>query len=305
MKKGWKVFWIVCACLTGLGIVFCIGGWVAGATFAGIEHSLWRYETHVVQKIEMLEEEYEDEYFEEAEENETEAVWDEGLSGNASTVTDNSRASLAGIGELDVEVSYLLVEIQESVNDEIVFLTDNIPEEVEDELVLQQEGDELEVYIRNEKKWRRVMNSRGELATLTIQIPKNHSLRSMALYIGAGILEADDIRVSELEIGVGAGEANIHQFTVNSLEVKVGAGEADLTGTAAAEAIIECGIGKVNYQAVGSQKDYSYDLEVGAGVVSIGNEDYSGLANSKKIMNGGPLMEIECGIGEVNVTIDK
>lgn len=280
MKKGWKIFWIVCACLAGLGLVLCISGFVMGATFAGIEHMFWKNA-------------------------EDEAVWESDFSGNASTVTGNVKASLTGIGELDVDVSYLQVEIQESANDEIVFLTNNIPAEVEDELMLVQDGDELEVYIRNEKKWRRVMNSRGELATLTIQIPKKHSLRSMALYIGAGILEADDIRVSELEIGVGAGEANIHQFTVNSLEVNVGAGEADLTGTAVEEAAIECGIGKVNYQAIGSQEEYSYDVEVGAGVVSIGDEDYSGLMNNKKIMNGGPLMEIECGIGEVNVTFDE
>lgn len=310
MKRGWKIFWIVCACLAGLGFVLCIGGFVMGATFTGINRIFWKYGNRIEQTAEHFDydDEYEDDYFDEAEEDEetntaeAEGAWESSFSGNVTTVPDNFRASLQGIGELDVEVSYLLVEVQEGDGDAIVFLTNNIPSEVEDELILTQDGDELEVTIRNEKRWRRAMNHLGKPATLTIQIPKKHGLRSMSLAIGAGALEADEIRVDKLDVAVGAGEAVIHQFTVNTLDVKVGAGEADITGTITAEADIECGIGAVNYQAAGSREDYSYDLEVGAGVVSIENEEYSGLVNSKKIMNGGPLMKIQCGIGEVNVT---
>lgn len=294
MKKGWKIFWIVCACLAGLGIALCISGFVMGATLSGIEHVFWEH----------IEDEdvWEDRFSENAED---EAAWEAGGSENTSAVTDNFRADLTGIGELDVDVSYLQVEIQESANDEFVISTNNIPAEAEDELKFLRDGDELEITIRNKKSWRRVMNNLGEPAVLTIQIPKEHNLHTISLSVGAGVLEADHIQVSELDVAVGAGQANVHQFSVDTLEVEVGAGEADIAGDVTAEAKIECGIGKVNYQAAGNQQDYSYDLEVGAGVVSVGNEDYSGLMNNKRIMNSGPLMEIECGIGEVNVTFDE
>lgn len=307
MKRGWKIFWIVCACLAGLGIVLCISGFVMGATLKGMKQVFWQHAERwdYDDAVEYDEDEYyEEEHFGEAEEN-VDEPWEDIFSGSAQAVTDNFRASLTGIGELDVDVSYLLVDIQESTGDAIVFLTNNIPTEVEDELMLVQEGDELKVTIRNEKKWRRAMNSLAKPAALTIQIPKEHTLRAMSLSIGAGALKAEHIQVSELDVAVGAGQADIKQLMVADLEVEVGAGEADIAGTVTGEAKIECGIGKVNYQAAGSQQDYSYDLEVGAGVIFIGNEEYSGLMNSKKIMNGGPLMEIECGIGEVSVTFDK
>ena len=39
MKKGWKIFWIICASLTGIGAALCIGGAVMGADFYEVERS--------------------------------------------------------------------------------------------------------------------------------------------------------------------------------------------------------------------------------------------------------------------------
>lgn len=321
MKKGWKIFWIVCACMAGLGAALCIGGCAMGATFAGVEQALWKWGDYVEEKEYLLEkkvdvleekaelyEHYDDEYFGAAEEAgdgadvEEYGTWEGGNLDGASKISEYTIASLDGIGELDVNVSHLLVEIQESEDAQIEFITDNIPAEVEDELMLVQDGDELEVFIRNEKKWKRALNKHAGIETLTIRIPKEHRLRAMSLCVGGGMLEADNIQVGELDVAVGAGEANITQIHVNTLDVEVGAGEVNIAGTVTAKANIECGIGSVDYEATGSQQDYSYDVEVGVGVVSIGDEEYSGIVNNKTIKNGGPLMEIECGIGEVNIT---
>ena len=40
MKKGWKIFWIICASLTGIGAALCIGGAVVGAGFFEVRHIL-------------------------------------------------------------------------------------------------------------------------------------------------------------------------------------------------------------------------------------------------------------------------
>lgn len=303
MKKGWKIFWIVCACLAGFGIILVIGGGVMGATFAGVEHALWGTESRVeatVEKIEETIEDYDDGSEGEAYENQ-EGLLENSFSGDASEMTDGTIASLTGIEKLEVEVTHLQVVLLEGTGEEIAFKTENIPAEIEDELMFVQDGDELEIGIRNHKSWSSVMKNRGETGSLIIQVPKDHQLRSMSFAIGAGWLDADNITVDELDIKVGAGLANINRFSVSSLEVEVGAGEAELAGTITGEANIECGIGLVNYQATGSQKDYSYDLEVGAGSITVGNDNYTGLAGGKQIMNGGPVMDIECGIGEVNV----
>ena len=33
MKKGWKIFWNICASLTGIGAALCIGGAEMGADY--------------------------------------------------------------------------------------------------------------------------------------------------------------------------------------------------------------------------------------------------------------------------------
>ena len=114
-------------------------------------------------------------------------------------------------------------------------------------------------------------------------------------------MNADYIQAKELDIEVGAGVIDLTQFAVDSIDIEVGAGEVHVAGTALREAGIDCGIGTVDYQAAGSETDYSYDVEVGAGVVCIGDMEYSAIAGGKQIMNGGALMEIDCGVGEVTI----
>ena len=36
MRRGWKIFWIVCASIAGIGLVLCVTGAGMGATLSGI-----------------------------------------------------------------------------------------------------------------------------------------------------------------------------------------------------------------------------------------------------------------------------
>ncbi len=293
MKKGWKIFWIICACIAGLGLVLTIVGTVLGATLGSVQQTLRDNGIYAGQAVESLKNRVD--YYD------SDDLWDEDYVYGGSILANNTTVSGAGVAELDVDVSYLQVEIQEGTGEDIVFQTNHIPEEIGSELILIQEMDELEVKIRDQRSWARIMKHSGEVGTLIIQIPKEKNFRKIALSVGAGVLNADKIQANELDMEVGAGVVNITQFTVNSLEVEVGAGEANIVGMASAEASIDCGIGKVNYQATGNQQDYSYELECSAGMIRIGNEEYSGILNEKNIFNGGALMEINCGVGEVDI----
>ncbi len=319
MKKGWKIFWIVCAGIAGLGVVLAIVGGVMGATFGNVQTALWQYGNHAEQKVEQLEnrldlfdDDYDDDYYDDdyyddyddLGEGNVGAGYGGNLFANAGTGDDVVIVNTAGIYELDVDVCDLQVEIQENAEEgEIVFQRQNIPEEVREELVLIRDDaeKELKVDIRNENHWHQVMKNRGEVGSLIIQIPNVLQLNTIKLSIGDGVLNADYIQAKELDIEVGAGVIDLTQFAVDSIDIEVGAGEVHVAGTALREAGIDCGIGTVDYQAAGSETDYSYDVEVGAGVVCIGDMEYSAIAGGKQIMNGGALMEIDCGVGEVTI----
>lgn len=301
MKKGWKIFWIVCASLAGIGVVLAVVGIVMGATFGSIQTALWNYGHHAEQRVETIEEQIdpvEDDF------DEDEFVDGEDLDdriSNAEEISNGSTVRLDGIRQLDVELSYLRIVLVESTGTDLEFEISNIPEEVAGELVMKQEAGELDVGIRNERNWKAIMKNRGEVGTLTMQIPKNQFTQMSFSIAGGGVLDAEQLQTSELDIEVGAGLIKLQNVQVDALDLEVGAGEASVTGTINREASIDCGIGTVDLQLTGTQQDYSYSMECGAGVIQVGDDIYSGISNGKTIMNGGAMIEMECGSGEVTV----
>lgn len=300
MKKGWKIFWIVCASVAGIGVVLAVVGVIMGATFGSIQAAFWNYGHRAEQRFEAIEEtvEVEDDF------DEDEFLDDADLddrASNAEVISNGSTVHLDGIRQLDVELSHLRIVLEESTGTELEFQTSNIPEDAAGELVLKQEGEELDVFIRNEQNWKAIMKNRGEVGTLTMQIPKNQLTQMSFSIAGGGVLEAAQVQTGELDIEVGAGLIQLQNVQVDALDLEVGAGDASVTGTINREASIDCGIGTVDLQLTGTQQDYSYSMECGAGVIQIGNDVYSGISNGKTIMNGGAMIEMECGAGEVTV----
>lgn len=300
MKKGWKIFWIVCASVAGIGVVLAVVGVIMGATFGSIQAAFWNYGHRAEQRFEAIEEtvEVEDDF------DEDEFLDDADLddrASNAEVISNGSTVHLDGIRQLDVELSHLRIVLEESTGTELEFQTSNIPEDAAGELVLKQEGEELDVFIRNEQNWKAIMKNRGEVGTLTMQIPKNQLTQMSFSIAGGGVLEAAQVQTGELDIEVGAGLIQLQNVQVDALDLEVGAGDASVTGTINREASIDCGIGTVDLQLTGTQQDYSYSMECGAGVIQVGNDVYSGIANGKTIMNGGAMIEMECGAGEVIV----
>jgi len=300
MKKGWKIFWIVCASVAGIGVVLAVVGVIMGATFGSIQAAFWNYGHRAEQRFEAIEEtvEVEDDFDED--EFLDGADWDDRAS-NAEVISNGSTVHLDGIRQLDVELSHLRIVLEESTGTELEFQTSNIPEDAAGELVLKQEGEELDVFIRNEQNWKAIMKNRGEVGTLTMRIPKNQLTQMSFSIAGGGVLEAAQVQTGELDIEVGAGLIQLQNVRVDALDLEVGAGDASVTGTINREASIDCGIGTVDLQLTGTQQDYSYSMECGAGVIQIGNDVYSGISNEKTIMNGGAMIEMECGAGEVTV----
>ena len=101
MKKGWKIFWIICASLTGIGAALCIGGAVMGADFYEVEAALntrsgWGW----IDENEYYDDDDYDDY--------AETEYCDGTRQNAPQQAEESM-TFSGIKELDVDVNYLKV----------------------------------------------------------------------------------------------------------------------------------------------------------------------------------------------------
>lgn len=309
MKKGWKIFWVICISFAVLGMVLCISGAAMGATLGGVRNVLASAGL------------YHDDREEPDDWDEPDA-WDEpddidgltdkenaeegssGSEGSSSSEGSSEVMKFSGIRELEIDVVCPKVVIQEYEGSEIQVKTNGIPEEIEKDMTVHSDNEELKIELKNKKKW---MNKFGNLnGTLTVEIPAGYVLKEASLEVDAGDLKVENICADELDIQIGAGRAIVKQFTAEELNLECGAGEAEIAGDARRKIQIECGVGEVSYEASGRQQDYNYELNCGIGELQVGKDYFSGLNSKRKIHNGGQVdMEIECGIGSVEVTFHE
>lgn len=235
MKKGWKIFGIVCAVLAGLGIVLCIAGLAIGFNTEEVREianrdglfGIHSYETHTKSDVKNLES------------SETE-------------VYDNIR-------NLDVEVGRMQVNVITDADIKGIRVGSETPKHTK--FRCYREYDTLK--IENEGNDHRIKHE----GIINIYIPKDMVFDEADFSIGAGVLHVQKINARELDI--------------------------------------ECGAGTVELTAAGRETDYNYELEMGAGEITIGGGTFSGVGMEKNINNqAAKEMSIECGAGEVTINFE-
>lgn len=276
MKKGWKVFSVVCAVIAGTGIVLCLISFAMGGRYSDLGLSYHR-------------------------------VW--GPFGyfnghNGSTYDSyevratDSRDEFENIKSLDISTTSCEVRIGESDSDKVTIETENVPKELG--LKYYREGDGTFVVETKEN-----VVTDGDDARIYIDLPKDRKFSEADLFMGAGRLYADGIHADDLDLEVGAGYAEVSGFKANEVSASCGAGELVLSGETLGDVDIECGVGKIELTTPGREEDYDYSLECGVGEVKYGNRNFSGIAREIDADNGaGKSMDISCSMGAVIVNFE-
>lgn len=306
MKKGWKIFWIVCGSVAALGMILTIVGTALGGSFISARAAMWKYENkkeHIEEVIERKEEAFERDLEERERGKQAQGNFERE---NVLALYDQAKIPVdtANILEIDLPCFQIVLEEIETDVSYITCEISDMPEELEDQLIYVQEGNEQEILLKNAKRFRNFFDGVNPPPSLTLKIPAGY-VTQLDVSVGMGTLEANNLNINKLDIEAGAGVVDLKGFTANVLDVEVGTGKVNLAGTVQSKASIDCSMGTVDFQATGSKEDYSYDIECEVGKVTVGNETFGGLAMEKKIMNGGPVMEIECATGTVNISFEK
>lgn len=112
-----------------------------------------------------------------------------------------------------------------------------------------------------------------------------------------------DMHFKEVTMDLGASQAHIENLNVEKLALEVGAGQADVSRLIVDELKAEVGVGQLNIAMYGNEFDYNYRIECGVGQIKIGETSYSGLASAHEIYDADiqKYVDVECGIGEVNI----
>lgn len=287
MKKGWKIFWIICGSCVGIGLVCCMTALIMGVTIETIENRFpngFSFPFHTTYHIGRF---ITDDDYEEDDRDDVPVI-----EGDDLQVFKN-------VESIDLYVCAGRIEVicEEESTDEIRVETKNIDKRLR--LKYYMDGDELKIKTRENVI--NVNHAKGS-PEIFIYVPRNFRFKEAKFDLKAGSLYIGDIYAEELCVGVGAGEAAINRFTASEADFDCGTGSIITAGDVKEEADIECGIGQITFTATGKQSDYNYEIVCGIGKVVCGESTYSGMGCDEKINNhAAKEMNIECGIGEVNV----
>lgn len=340
MKRGWKIFWIVCGICTGIGLICCAAAFALGVTTEAIENrfpngigivrkgidskSHYYYDDDDYDDDDYDDDDYDDDY---SDDDDGDYASDDNgyYSGgsrhhnedfhcanhtaeavtNAGSSTDivygTGSQKFTGVNSIDVYMWGGVIEVDNASDS-----PDEIGVETDNiskRLGLRCYMDGNELKIETKKKVLGVKNMGGRII---LHVPPNYRFQEMELSLVAGYLHVDDICSDEFSADVGAGEGVVENFTAAEADLECGAGSLTAVGTAERKIDIDCGVGEIVYTAGGREKDYNYKIDCGVGEIVCGEASYSGIGAEKTISNNAAKdMDISCGIGSVAVNFSE
>ena len=278
MKKGWKVFWIVCAVMAAAGIAMTVTGIALGglamlsnADEAGPVHD-WLQRTG--RRVE-----------------------------TENTVPDGEMiTAYEGIDEISLDLSNLGIVVTPSDSEAVIVDTSQLSSDIREDVVISQNGGELEMETDGHSGFHGNADDPG---MLYISIPRGAYYNSFSADVGAGLLEMEGVSAGEISLEVGAGQIIAEGFCTDVLEADCGAGQISLQGEVLRTADLNCDVGEVLFTLPGGMEVYNYELSCSAGELIVGDEAYSGIRNDMKIDNGSScLIEAECRIGRMEIMFE-
>ena len=278
MKKGWKVFWIVCAVMAAAGIAMTVTGIALGglamlsnADEAGPVHD-WLQRTG--RRVE-----------------------------TENTVPDGEMiTAYEGIDEISLDLSNLGIVVTPSDSEAVIVDTSQLSSDIREDVVISQNGGELEMETDGHSGFYWNADDPG---MLYISIPRGAYYNSFSADVGAGALEMEGVSAGEISLEVGAGQIIAEGFCTDVLEADCGAGQISLQGEVLRTADLNCDVGEVLFTLPGGMEVYNYELSCSAGELIVGDEAYSGIRNDMKIDNGSScLIEAECRIGRMEIMFE-
>lgn len=289
MKKGWKILLISCGICAGIGVVLSVAGTVLGGV-----RDLQEYGRRGMQYLEN--DHWWSQKYSEPEE------MDEELDYIDEEVSPEITEDLEGISELDIELSYVELIMERSDCNQIEVSTRNMDPQLLEDLSIYRDEDTLEICAQDTRLWKNIgKNNAGELI---IHVPDN--LKGISTSLGTGTLYMRDIRTGELDISIGTGTADIQGFEAREVSASAGTGSISLQGSVNSDLDLECGIGTIEFQDSGKMTDYNYSVSCGMGSIQIGDDEFTKPAGNQNINNhAGKEMDIECGMGTVNIAFAK
>lgn len=299
MKKGWKIFWIICAVLAAIGIFFT----VAGTALGGLAMLREEQDENVIRTwMDRLGIRIRNEV---TVTTDTAAIPDENYIPGQPDGTDITCYS--GIDKLDLELTGMGVcvmpydeESDAVYNGDIIVDISQCRDDLKDQITVSRDDSELKIH----------MEDRGRLNTedsgiMYISVPRGLYFEKITANAQAGYIELAEIEAGELDVKTNTGQIIASAFSAEQLDAECGVGQIILEGEVTELAEINCNVGDVRCTLPGTADAYDYELKCVAGGLLIDGESYSSIVDKKEIDNGsGCKIKAECDLGNIEINFE-
>lgn len=276
MKKGWKIFWICIAILTGIGILCCTAAFCLGFSFSELKRNYPNGIGIIHNDDRSDEDEWDDE-------------WDE--------IKDTGEGKeFSDIKNLKIKADYCQLLIAKSKDDKIRVDDSRLKKENKLKMETEDDGETLRIELE-------MQSAEEKHQTIGIYIPEDMTFDKVNIDVGAADMKMKDIQAKILSIKSGASNCSVENATVGQLKTETGAGDLDFYGTVNGNIDVKCGAGDVEFDLKGKEENYNYDLRGGTGSIEIGEDtEIDGLSGNRLIDNNtSDTIQIVNGAGNIEI----
>lgn len=215
--------------------------------------------------------------------------------------------------KFDIDLKDDSYKITEKIENEVWEITDTAIDSADDNSTFLIFGHKITI---NDKP-----NKGNEII---VTIPKDYIFENVDIILGAGSLQADQLMAENVSVYVGAGrlkiksltasqkssytvdagEIDIKDLNANNATIDCGLGRMDATGIIKGDSKVICGVGKVELELNGDEKDYNYIIDCDIGTVKINGKKYHGFSSLSQIDNNADNnFTLDCGVGKISLKI--
>ncbi len=147
-------------------------------------------------------------------------------------------------------------------------------------------------------------NTANYKCELTISVPKDTALQKITMELGVGDITVKDIKADELNLNAGVGDVKFKDTSLANADLKAGVGDIKISGSSVTVLDLEEGVGDVEISDIADLNEYTLDITVGIGDLSINGDKKSGFGKEYKQQSGdgSHKYKITSGTGNIKLT---
>ena len=217
---------------------------------------------------------------------------------NARTIDDAFYQATQSINDLDIDVHNANIDFIETDGDHIEVKATSIY----DGFKVYQSGNTL--IVKQPNYWN--LFKRYASASIRIYVPKDMIFENIKVNGSAGTMKINNLKCEIADFNIGVASVKVDNMECEDMNFKLAAGNVKATNiTCNNELSIDAGMGNINVDLVGSEKEYNYKINVGMGNVRVGSEHVAGFGSNKSHSGlTDKMINVKCGMGNVKVTME-